>query len=63
MNIRMTFQVFSPAVEGGGGISATADNAKIIESSGQTVSEAVQNATMVQGKQLFVCLLYTSRCV
>lgn len=53
-NIRMTFQVFSPAVEGGGGISATADNAKIIEASGNTVSEAVQNAMMVQGKQLFV---------
>ena len=50
----MTFQVFSPAVEGGGGISATADNAKIIEASGNTVSEAVQNAMMVQGKQLFV---------
>lgn len=52
--IRLTLQVFSPAAEGGGSISATADNAKIIEGTGATVSEAIQNATLFQGKQLFV---------
>lgn len=52
--LKLTLQVFAPAVNGGGGISATADNAKIIEAKGETVSQAVQNATLVQGKQLFV---------
>lgn len=50
----LTFQIFSPTTGGGTNIGATADNAKIIESKGRTISEAVQNATMVQGKEIFV---------
>lgn len=50
----LTYQVFSPTTGGGGSIGASSDNAKIIESKGSTVSEAIQNATLVQGKQLFV---------
>ena len=52
--IKLTLQVFSPASSGGSSIGATAENAKIIEASGATVSEAVQNANLMQGKQLFV---------
>lgn len=50
----LTLQVFSPSNSGGGSISATSENAKIIECDGQTLSDAMQNATMTQGKQLFV---------
>lgn len=50
--IRATFQIFAPS--GNGGISASADNARIITADGPTISEAVQNATLTQGKQLFV---------
>lgn len=52
--IKLTFQVFSPATGGGTNIGASAENAKIIESSGKTVSQAMQNATLTQGKQLFI---------
>ena len=50
--IRATFQIFAPS--GNGGISASAENAHIITADGPTVSEAIQNATLTQGKQLFV---------
>lgn len=51
--VELTFQVFAPAASGIE-ISASADNAKIITASGRTVSEAVQNATLTQGKELFI---------
>lgn len=51
--IQMTFQIFSPAGDGST-ISANAENAKIITTTGSTVSDAVQNATLIQGKQLFM---------
>lgn len=52
--LTLTFQVFAPAVEGSGGISATADNARVIQSRGATIADAVQNAALLQGKELFM---------
>lgn len=52
--IKLTLQVFSPASGGGTSIGASAENAKIIQAEGATVSEAVQNANLVQGKRLFI---------
>ncbi len=51
--VELTFQIFAPAASGIE-ISASAENAKIITASGRTVSEAVQNATLTQGKELFI---------
>lgn len=50
----LTLQIFSPVTGGGTGIDATAENAKVIQAEGKTISEAVQNANLVQGKRLFV---------
>ena len=52
--LKLTLQIFAPAVEGSGGISASADNARIIQSKGKTVADAVQNAALLQGKELFM---------
>lgn len=52
--IALTFQVFSPASSAGSSIGSTTDNAKILQVTGRTVSEAIQNANLKQGKQLFV---------
>ncbi|WMJ23493.1 Ger(x)C family spore germination protein [Paludicola sp. MB14-C6] len=52
--IQLTLQIFSPAAEGANGLGASSKNAKIIESQGKTISEAVQNANLVQGKEVFV---------
>ena len=51
---RLTFQIYSPASEAGSGISASADNAKLITADGKTVSEALQKGTRMQGKELFL---------
>lgn len=53
-HIHLTLQVFSPAAEGGNGISASPQNANIIESDGRTVTEAFQNASLTQGKEMFI---------
>lgn len=51
--IKLTMQIFAPSGGGDGKIGATADNAKIIEASGTTITEAMQNATLTQGKKMF----------
>lgn len=51
--IKLGLQIFAPSKSGEGKIGASADNAKIIESSGKTITEAVQNATLMQGKKIF----------
>lgn len=53
-NFLLTFQIFAPAAEGGGTITSSPKNAKILQSKGSTVSLAVQNATLMQGKELFL---------
>lgn len=52
--IEITLQVYAPATQGGSGISATPDNAKIVTATGQTVTQAMQNATLMQGKTVFM---------
>lgn len=52
--IEITLQVYAPATQGGSGISATSDNAKIVQARGETVTEAIQNATLMQGKTVFM---------
>ncbi len=52
--IEITLQVYAPATQGGSGISATADNAKIVKASGATVTDALQTATLTQGKTVFM---------
>lgn len=52
--IEITLQVYAPATQGGSGISATSDNAKIVTAKGKTVTEAIQNATLMQGKTVFM---------
>lgn len=50
----LTIQVFTP--EGGGGktnIDASKTNAKIIESEGETITEAMEKASLEQGKKVF----------
>lgn len=51
--IHIGFQIFSPSKSGEGKIGASTDNAKIIESSGKTISDAIKNANIIQGKQIF----------
>lgn len=52
--IKLTLQVFSPSTGGGLNIDSASENAKIIEAEGATVSQAMQNATLIQGKQVFI---------
>lgn len=52
--IEITLQVYAPATQGGSGISATSDNAKIVQAKGETVTQAIQNATLMQGKTVFM---------
>lgn len=52
--IEVTLQVYAPATQGGSGISATADNAKIVTAKGETLTQAIQNATITQGKTVFM---------
>ncbi len=52
--IKLTLQIFSPTTDGNANIGATAENARTIEVKGKTVSEAVQNTALIQGKQLFI---------
>lgn len=52
--IEITLQIYAPATQGGSGISATSDNAKIVTAKGTTVTEAIQNATLMQGKTVFM---------
>lgn len=52
--IEITLQVYAPATQGGSGISATSDNAKIVKSKGGTITEAIQNAILMQGKTVFM---------
>lgn len=52
--IEITLQVYAPATQGGSGISATAENAKIVKATGITVTEALKNATLTQGKTVFM---------
>lgn len=49
----LSFQIFSPSESGGSNIGASADNAKQITSTGKTVSEAMANSVLVQGKRMF----------
>lgn len=52
--IKLTMQVFSPNTGGGSNIGASVENAKIIQASGANITEAMQNATLSQGKKLFI---------
>lgn len=52
--IEITLQVYAPATQGGSGISATPDNAKIVKAKGTTITQAIQNATLTQGKTVFM---------
>lgn len=52
--IKLTMQVFSPNTGGGSNIGASVENAKIIQASGANLTEAMQNATLTQGKKLFI---------
>lgn len=52
--IEITLQVYAPATQGGSGISATSDNAKIVTATGKTITQAIQNATLTQGKTVFM---------
>lgn len=56
--IKLTLQIFSPATNSDD-ISASVQNANVIETKGKTISEAVKSARMVQGKQPFLghCML------
>lgn len=53
-SIKITFQIFSPTNQSGSGVGASSDNAKVIDATGTTIAEAFQNATLKQGKQLFI---------
>ncbi len=50
----LSFQIFSPSESGGSNIGASADNAKQVTSKGKTVSEAMSNSVLVQGKRMFI---------
>jgi spore germination protein KC len=52
--IRLTLQIFSPASEEANGLGASARNAKIIESEGNTLTQAFTNANLLQGKEVFI---------
>ena len=52
--VKVTMQIFSPGGTGGAtGIDASKSNAKIIESTGRTLSDAISAASLKQGKQIF----------
>ncbi|MEG2814444.1 MAG: Ger(x)C family spore germination protein, partial [Oscillospiraceae bacterium] len=53
-NVKLTLQLFSPSAKGNETIDTSADNAKIISATGKTVSEAFENATLKQGKKIFI---------
>jgi len=50
---RVTFQIFSPEGGGDSGVDASKQNAKVISAEGKTISDAIQNATLQQGKKIF----------
>ncbi len=50
---QITLQIFAPSGSGDAGIDATQQNAKIIVANGKTISDAIRNATLEQGKQIF----------
>lgn len=52
--VEITLQVYVPATQGGSGISASPDNAKTVKVSGFTVTQALENATLTQGKSVFM---------
>ncbi len=49
----ITFQIYAPS-SGKGEIDLSKDNASIITASGKTISQAINNATTLQGKELFI---------
>lgn len=52
--IEVTLQIFSPVSGNQSGISEAAENGKIIQTTGSTIVEAMNNAVRTQGKELFV---------
>lgn len=51
---RLTLQIFFPDGAGGQtGVDASKQNAKIISAEGKTMADAIQTATLKQGKQIF----------
>lgn len=50
----LTLQAFAPAAEGGGSLTASSQNAKLLQSHGETIAQALQNATQIQGKEIFL---------
>lgn len=50
----LTFQVFKPESSGQQGLDVSKSNNKIIQSSGDSISDALYNATIEHGKQMFL---------
>lgn len=51
--ILLGLQIFSPSKSGEGKIGASTDNAKLIEATGENISDAIKNSNIMQGKQIF----------
>lgn len=53
-NIALTLQIYSPQGAGSStAIDSSKNNSSIITTKGKTISEAIENATMLQGKTIF----------
>lgn len=51
--IKIGLQLFSPSKSGEGKVGASVDNAKILEATGDTITQAMQNISLLQGKKIF----------
>lgn len=52
--IRVGLQIFSPTNDSGSSVTPSPDNALIIEGVGDTLTQAVENAMLKQGKKIFL---------
>ncbi|MEG0570196.1 MAG: hypothetical protein RR497_00950, partial [Oscillospiraceae bacterium] len=52
--IVLTLQIFSPSGGNKGELAATSENAKLIRSTGNTLAFAIENASLTQGKEIFL---------
>lgn len=53
-DIKITLQIFSPTAKGNETIDVKANNANLITVTGKNISEAFSNATLKQGKKIFI---------